>query len=129
MYSFIEFEDAQPDSIFKIMKSKSTSEFGSRFEHGYSQIIDWFNILNNMQDNAEFEVRFGSRKINYCGILIVGRSAHLRRGNHDERNRLLWRQNHVVVNSKQILCLTFDELYEKLKDKANVLRTMKTAKA
>ena len=127
-YYFIEFEDAKQDSLFKVTKNKSSSEFGNRFEHGYSQIVDWFHVLNNMEDNAEFESRFGSRKINFQGILIIGRSAFLRKGNHDEYNRLLWRMNNVVVNSKRIFCYTFDELYEKLKEKIDILKTMKAYK-
>ena len=127
-YYFIEFEDAKPDSLFKVFKNKATSEFGSRFEHGYSQIVDWFHILNNMQDNAEYEARFGCRKINYHGILIVGRSSFLRKGNHDEFNRLTWRKNQVIINSKRILCYTYDELYEELKRKVDSLKTMKAYK-
>jgi hypothetical protein len=107
------------------MLNKSTSEFSNRFEHGYSQVVDWFNILNNMEDNTEFEARFGSRKINYQGILIVGRSEYLRKGNHDEYNRLFWRSNEVIVNSKRIYCYTYDELYEKLKARVAILKTMK----
>lgn len=125
-YYFVEFEDAKSDSLFKIVKNKSTSEFSNRFEHGYSQIVDWFHILNNMEDNAEYEARFGYRKINYQGVLIVGRSEFLRKGNHDEYNRLFWRSNEVIVNSKRIYCYTYDELYEKLKARVTILKTMKT---
>ena len=79
-----------------------------------------------MEDNAEFEARFGSRKINYCGILIIGRSAFLRKGNHDEANRLRWRLENAVVNSKQISCYTYDEFYETIKGKTLLLKSMKT---
>lgn len=47
-YCFIEFEDAQPTSIFTTQKTKFQSEFSYRLEHGYSQIIDWFYLLNHI---------------------------------------------------------------------------------
>lgn len=59
----------------------------------------------------DFENRFGSRRIDYVGMLIIGR-------NHDleprEKKRLIWRQEHLVLNSKHIYCLTFDDLYNDL---------------
>jgi hypothetical protein len=44
-------------------------------------------------------------------VLIVGRDQHLQAG---ERLRLEWRREHVVVNSKHIVCVTSDELLEDL---------------
>jgi hypothetical protein len=62
-YGFIEFEDAAPNSIFVRRGAKSTPEWSSRFEHGYSQIIDWFYKLDDMARTGEFEARFGSPTI------------------------------------------------------------------
>jgi hypothetical protein len=121
-YVFIEFEDAKEDSIFKKIKNKSTSEFSNRFEHGYSQLKDWFYILDKMQDNVEYEARFGDRNIRYEGALIIGRKSFLR-FEHDEPNRLEWHISHVIVNSKKILILTLDELYELL---VKVFQNLKT---
>lgn len=112
-YVFVEFEDAKHDSLFKKIKNKSTSEFSNRFEHGYSQLKDWFYILDNMQDNVDFEARFGSRKIQYEGVLVIGRK-HFLRTEYDEPNRLLWHINSVIVNSKKISIVTLDGLYEYL---------------
>ncbi len=39
-FAFIEFEDASPESIF--VKRKATPEWSPRFEHGFSQLVDWF---------------------------------------------------------------------------------------
>ncbi|MBL8798013.1 MAG: hypothetical protein JNM56_29215, partial [Planctomycetia bacterium] len=47
----------------------------------------------------------------YTGVLIVGRDQHLLPG---ERLRLEWRREHVLVNSKHIVCVTYDELLEDL---------------
>src|SRR5262249_21767279 len=46
-FSFIEFEDAGPKSIFVQQGKKSTREWSPRFDHGYSQIIDWFYKLRD----------------------------------------------------------------------------------
>jgi len=39
-FAFIEFEDASPQSIF--VKKKATPDWSPRFEHGFSQLVDWF---------------------------------------------------------------------------------------
>jgi hypothetical protein len=38
----IELEDARPDSVFQRVGAKATTEWGRRFEHGFSQLVDWF---------------------------------------------------------------------------------------
>lgn len=110
-YVFIEFEDAKAESIFKKVKNKATSEYSSRFEQGYSQLKDWFYTLDTMQDTADFEALFGSRNLQYEGVLIIGRKSFLR-PELDEPNRLRWHITHVIVNSKKISILTLDDLYE-----------------
>jgi hypothetical protein len=64
-----------------------------------------------MTDTPDMEARFGKRSIRYTGVLIIGRNQHLEAG---ERLRLEWRRDHVVVNSKHIVCVTYDELLEDL---------------
>ena len=108
-FFFVEFEDATKDSIFKKISQKSTSEFSRRFEHGYSQIIDWFYLLNDVSKTRQYETAFGHSSIKYDGILVVGRS-HFLNEKYDETERLSWRMNHVIVNSKRVLCYTYDEL-------------------
>jgi hypothetical protein len=44
-------------------------------------------------------------------VLIIGRDQHLQAG---ERLRMEWWQDHVVVNSKHIVCVTYDRLLEDL---------------
>ena len=56
--------------------------------------------------------RFGSAPaFNYYGILVIGRSQGLA---PIELERLNWRRKKVLVDSKHIYCMTFDELYEDL---------------
>jgi len=110
-YCFIEFEDASPTSIFEQKSKKATLEWSSRFEHGFSQIVDWFWKLADMENTTAFESQFGKGYIKYDGMLILGKSEDLA---YKEQIRLQWRLDRVVVNSKKIFCRTFDELYKDL---------------
>lgn len=111
-YCFIEFEDASPNSIFSKKTTKSSPEWASRFEHGFSQIVDWFYKLADMEKTDEFEAKFGKRTIDYIGLLVVGRTESL---GPREASRFRWRQEKTLVNSNKIHCVTFDQLYENLK--------------
>jgi hypothetical protein len=108
-YTFVEFEDARPNSLFIKQGEKATRAWSSRFESGFSQVIDWFYKLQAMTDTPDMEARLGKRSIRYIGVLIAGRDQHLQTG---ERLRLEWRRDHVVVNSRQIVCVTYDELLQ-----------------
>lgn len=110
-YCFVEFEDAKPNSIFETKVGKSSPEWSSRFEKGFSQIIDWFWKLDDLEKTDDFENRFNGRTIDYMGLLIIGRNEYLE---PRERKRLNWRQQNIILNSKHIYCLTFDELYDDL---------------
>jgi hypothetical protein len=76
-YCFVEFESAKYNSIFVAKSGKTTPEWSPTFERGYSQIIDWFWKLNDMERTEEFENRFNSRTIKYVGVLVVGRNEYL----------------------------------------------------
>lgn len=107
-YVFVEFEDARPDSIF-VKKAKHTPEWAARFEHGFSQILDWLYKLDTQRHNPEFETRFGDRVVYVSGLLVVGRRQDLEAR---ERDRLAWRHRHVSVNGVPIYSLTYDDLCE-----------------
>jgi Shedu protein SduA, C-terminal len=110
-YCFIEFEDAGPTSLFIKRGPKATREWSPRFERGFSQIVDWFHKLDDMRRSDDLVTRFGSRTIMFSGVLVVGRDHHLDAG---ERERLVWRRYNVVVSSRRIDCVTFDELVDHL---------------
>lgn len=109
-YCFVEFEDAKKNSIF-VSSSRATSDWAARFEHGFSQIVDWIYKLSDTEKSDAFEDRFGSRSIDAMYILAVGRSAFL---SEPEHRRIIWRERHVVVHSQKIRCMTYDQLYEEL---------------
>ncbi|AFY84193.1 Shedu immune nuclease family protein [Oscillatoria acuminata] len=115
-YCFVEFESAKDNSIFVSKTGKTTPEWSPTFERGYSQIVDWFWKLNDMERTDEFENRFNGKNIKYVGVLVVGRNEYLE---PRELKRLKWRQENTRVNSKEIYCLTFDELYEDLSVRLN----------
>jgi hypothetical protein len=110
-YGFIEFEDAVSSSIFVQRGARATPDWSARFDHGMSQIIDWFYKLDDMEKTDEFDARFGGRTIKFFGLLVIGRSEALA---PRELQRLSWRQERMVVNSKHIRCLTFDQLADVL---------------
>lgn len=110
-YTFVEYEDAGPNSLFVKQGEKATRAWSSRFDRGYGQIIDWFYKLHVMTDTPDMEARLGKRAIRYTGVLLIGRDQHMLPG---ERLRLEWRQDHVVVNSKHIICITYDQLLDDL---------------
>jgi len=111
-YCFVEFENAASDSIFRKASGKSTLEWSNRFERGYSQIIDWFWKLHDMARSDTGRARFDYANIfNYYGLLVIGRSKWLA---PIERERLNWRRKKVLVDSKHVFCMTFDELYDDL---------------
>jgi len=111
-YCFVEFENAAPGSIFRKVAGKSSLEWSSRFEHGYSQIIDWFWKLHDMARSDTGRARFDyANTFNYYGLLVIGRSKGLA---PIEKERLNWRRKKVLVDSKHVFCMTFDELYDDL---------------
>jgi Domain of unknown function (DUF4263) len=111
-YCFIEFENAAPDSIFVKAGKKSSLEWATRFDKGYSQIIDWFWKLHDMAGTSTAKARFDNRdSIDYYALLVIGRSRHLK---PLEFQRLEWRRQKVIIDSRRVHCLTFDEFYEDL---------------
>lgn len=109
-YCFVEFEDGTKDSIFR-STHRSTLEWAPRFEHGFSQIVDWFHKLDDMRTTTDFKDRFDSDNIQYFGQLVIGRDQWL---DPKQFRRLNWRLEHVVVDSRPVNCITFDQLCTEL---------------
>lgn len=122
-YAFIEFEDGKFNSILKKKKGKYQKEWSNRFEHGYSQIIDWFWKLDDLRQTVAFEDKFGVRDIDFEGILIIGRNSSL--NNILDKRRFKWRRTHTIIQSKKIHCVTYDELLEDLKQQIKFLKSSK----
>lgn len=110
----VEFEDGRTDSIFKKLAAKSTTEWSQRFDHGFSQLVDWFCTLDDYKKIDKFKSQFGNGHITFSGLLIIGRNAGV---SEADRIRLAWRTEKVRVDSHSISCVTFDDLYEYLADR------------
>jgi hypothetical protein len=108
-FCVIEFEDGREDSIFKPAGAKSTTEWSQRFEHGFSQIVDWFTLLDDLKKTDRFKRDFGDGHIRFSAMLIIGRESGL---DDFDRKRLLWRTEKVRVDSHSVECVTFDALHE-----------------
>lgn len=76
-YCFVEFEDARKNSIFEKNGEKSTREWGKRFDHGYSQIVDWVHKLSGLAISQDNLGRFGQYEIGYETVLVIGRDGLL----------------------------------------------------
>lgn len=107
-YCVVEFEDGRPDSIFKTVRGKSTAEWSHRFEHGFSQIVDWFTPLDDLKKTERFRKDFGPGHVRFSALLVIGRDAGL---TDYDRYRLEWRTQKVRVDSHTVECVTFDSLY------------------
>jgi hypothetical protein len=68
-------------------------------------------FLHDMEDSAEMQARLGDHRVQYTGVSIVGRDHHREGG---EPARPKWRRKHTVVNSKQIVCMTYDQRLDDL---------------
>ena len=116
-YCFIEFEDATKNSIFVNKKGKTTSEWSARFEHGFSQIIDWFWKIDDYKNTSLARSIFGSENIEFYGILVIGRDAFI---SPIDKARLNWRLNKVLVDSRKVICITFDQLARDMRDRLSL---------
>lgn len=110
-YCFVEFENAAPDSIFSSRSGRHAPMWSRRFEQGFSQLVDWFWKLHDARGSAEFLHRFGAPFPRVTGLLVIGRSNSL---NPREHERLQWRADRVLVDSRPILCVTYDQLLNDL---------------
>jgi hypothetical protein len=110
-YCAIELEDAGPDSVFSRSGARVTPEWGRRFEHGFSQLVDWFFAWDDHKATAGFAKHFGYGHVEFYGLLLIGRSGGM---SATERIRLRWRSGRVMVNSQKVYCRTYDDLYQSL---------------
>jgi len=109
-FCMVELEEASPRGIF-VTGRRSAPEWSRRFEHGFSQLVDWFYALDDSKRTDKFANSFGYGHAKFHGLLVIGRSDDL---SPRERNRLRWRGERVLVNSHPINCVTYDELHEDL---------------
>jgi hypothetical protein len=110
-FLIVEFEDGTPDSISRTIGNKATPEWTPRFDHGFSQIVDWFSMIDDQKNTNDFRDDFGIGHISFTAMLIIGRKAGLAPAT---TRRLKWRTERVRVDSHSVECVTYDQLYEDL---------------
>ncbi len=109
----VEFEEARTNSLF-VPRQRRTTDWSPRFEHGFSQIVDWLWLFDEYDSTLLFEHQFGPRPIDIYTLLVVGRDSSV---SSIDRRRLQWRRNHVVVNSHHIYCCTFEDLLPRFRQR------------
>ena len=109
-FCMIELEDACPPGIF-VPAGRRIREWNSRFEHGFSQLVDWFYALDDLKGTERFARDFGYGHAKFHGLLVIGRSDDVA---EEDRNRLRWRAERVLVDSHPVHCVTYDELHQHL---------------
>jgi hypothetical protein len=131
-FCVVEFEDGGQDSIFKKQPTRGSPEWSARFEHGFSQIVDWLFNLADYKGTHGFAKTFGDGHIRFSGLLVIGRDSSL---DDAKRSRLRWRSEKVLIDSHPVSCITFDEVYTDLLNRfllysaASKLEKRKTKKA
>jgi hypothetical protein len=113
-YTLIEFEDAQEGSILsKLAKGKTMKRWSPRFEHGFSQLLDWAWRLSAEAGTSEaFRRIFGGHHPVIHFVLVIGRDADLDQG---DLARLRWRANNISLGQYRMSCFTFDGLLQSIR--------------
>jgi hypothetical protein len=113
-YTLVEFEDAREHSVFSRPEpGKTMRRWSPRFEHGFSQLVDWaWRISTEGSSSDAFRRIFGNSHPTIHLLLIVGRDADLTK---DDLDRLRWRANHTVLGAFRMSCYTFDQVLASLR--------------
>ena len=113
-YTLVEFEDAQEHSIFsRLQAGKTMKRWSPRFEHGFSQHIDWaWRISAEGESSAAFRRIFSDDNPAIHLLLVIGRDADL---TTDDLTRLRWRAKHTSLGQFRMSCFTFDSLLQSVR--------------
>lgn len=105
-FLLVEFEDATEHSVLgKAMRGK-VRPWSRRFEHGFSQLVDWaWRLSCTNYDSLAFRRIFEMNDPSIHFLLIAGRDADL---NDDDRARIRWRANSMALGAHRMSFLTFD---------------------
>ena len=104
----IEFEDANEESIFRRLEhGKTVKRYSHRFEHGYSQLVDWAWRLSTETNSDAYARIFGSKMALITFMMIIGRDSDL---TGEDLLRLRWRTQHTNLGGILLQCFTFDQI-------------------
>lgn len=118
-FCFVEFEDAKERSIFR--PRNDAWDYAPRFERGFSQLVDWIYLVEDLRRTNRFEEEFGSQLARYACLMVIGRDTFL---NEPLGRRLRWRSDHTLIDSRTCDCVTYDELFRILADLARWMKSI-----
>ncbi len=113
-FLLIEFEDATQRSVLdRAAAPGKIKPWSRRFEHGFSQLIDWAWRLSSESHSSQASRRiFGVNDPSIHFLLIAGRDADL---GDDDQARIRWRANNITFGTYRMSFLTFDGVLETLR--------------
>lgn len=108
-FLLVEFEDAAESSVLRVRPKEDPGKlkgWSPRFEHGFSQLIDWAWRLDVEASGSPSMKRiFGVADPTIHFLLIAGRDSDLE---DEDLDRLSWRARSVQFGSYRMSCRTFD---------------------
>jgi Domain of unknown function (DUF4263) len=113
-YTLVEFEDATEYSVMtRLQKGKTVKRWSTRFEHGFSQLVDWaWRLTEEGNGSAAYRRIFEKNNATIQLLLVVGRDADL---TPDDIARVEWRANSISLGPYRMSCMTFDGVLNSLR--------------
>jgi hypothetical protein len=97
----------------KLKEGKTMKAWSSRFEHGFSQLVDWaWRLSSESGSSAAFRRIFGDDHATIHFLLVIGRDDDL---SVDDLIRLRWRANNVTLGQYRMSCATFDGVLQSIR--------------
>jgi hypothetical protein len=107
-FTLVELEDARPNSLFESVKGRDYPRWSRRFEHGFSQLVDWaWRIDHERQPSVTLAAAFGTADPKFHFVLVIGRDQWI---GDAGRARLNWRRLHNGISGQRTTVWTYDDL-------------------
>jgi hypothetical protein len=114
-FTLVELEDARENSVFEAVKGRDYPRWSSRFERGFSQLVDWaWRIDHERQPSATLEAGFGTVDPRFHYLLVIGRDHWIGAAG---RARLEWRHLHNGISGQRTTIWTYDDLFSFISDR------------
>jgi Domain of unknown function (DUF4263) len=114
-FTLVELEDARENSVFETVRGRDYPRWSSRFERGFSQLVDWaWRIDHERQPSATLEAAFGSTDPRIHYLLVIGRDHWIGAAG---RARLDWRHLHNGISGQRTTVWTYDDLFSFVSDR------------
>jgi hypothetical protein len=111
-FVLVEFEDAQPDSLFR-GGTKKYRYWSPHLEHGFGQVIDWAWAKHSHPTDVTFTNSFGGKVQEDCYVVVCGRNPPP--GSLEEQ-RFDFRRTRVHLNGARVQFYTYDNMLDAMTD-------------